>query len=411
MFTTHCTAQRRKETLILTAAPSEAGMRAIASFLLLSLAASARAERCETSSVTLHCQSRCAGLNETSYSSTNPSPEQVFSGKALSSGASAQHALMVEPLPQQGGSPTVPTQPSDVEFSNQTVYAPAHRALSPDQLMAIVGPASAVDWVPLDAAGFACVDGRHARVGLYAYGGDLGEFALALTVLEHVGERQIGQAETTRLFEGWLQRLHDVGGKFFSCIDAAAVAQLAAAVGQPSDLLLGAAPEEAQASLLLRLIAPEFVGSEHLKWMLQYAETYATRRALVEQVVRSFYGALWNQYHPLRSTLELHVLRGPRAERAVVHVHASHWCAEELALAPALSSLNRAGSVLIYHAQAVGQRRDALVRYLSTAASVGGATVERADFLSRMHTLGDGQAHLTEKAVAGMLRSYSLIFQ
>jgi hypothetical protein len=145
--------------------------------------------------------------------------------------------------------------------------------------------------------------------------------------------------------------------------------------------------------------------------MLQYAETYATRRALVEQVVRSFYGALWNQYHPLRSTLELHVLRGARAERAVVHVHASHWCAEELALAPALSSLNRAGSVLIYHAQAVGQRRDALVRYLSTAASVGGATVERADFLSRMHTLGDGQAHLTEKAVAGMLRSYSLIFQ
>ena len=165
-------------------------MRAIASFLLLSLAAAARAERCETSSVTLHCQSRCAGLNETSYSSTNPSPEQVFSGKALSSGASAQHALMVEPLPQQGGSPTVPTQPSDVEFSNQTVYAPAHRALSPDQLMAIVGPASAVEWVPLDAAGFACVDGRHARAGLYAYGGDLGEFALALTVLRSVRRRR-----------------------------------------------------------------------------------------------------------------------------------------------------------------------------------------------------------------------------
>ena len=114
-----------------------------------------------------------------------------------------------------------------------------------------------------------------------------------------------------------------------------------------------------------------------------------------------------------RSAALAHVSRtvARRAERAVVHVHASHWCAEELALAPALSSLNRAGSVLIYHAQAVGQRRDALVRYLSTAASVGGATVERADFLSRMHTLGDGQAHLTEKAVAGMLRSYSLIFQ
>ena len=105
------------------------------------------------------------------------------------------------------------------------------------------------------------------------------------------------------------------------------------------------------------------------------------------------------------------LLRGPRAERAVVHVHASHWCTEELALAPALSSLHRAGSILIFHTQAVRQRRDVLVRYMSVAASVGGATVERADFLSRMHTLGDGQAHLTEKALAGMLRSYSLIFQ
>jgi len=34
-----------------------------------------------------------------------------------------------------------------------------------------VGPAAAVDWVSVSAAGFACVDGRHAHAGLYAYGG------------------------------------------------------------------------------------------------------------------------------------------------------------------------------------------------------------------------------------------------
>lgn len=223
-------------------------------FMGIFMATLTAAERCETTSITLHCQSRCAGVNETSYTTSNPAAEQVF-------GASQQHALLVEPLapeeaPQQGGTPTVPTAPSDTTFSNQTVYAPAHRALSPDQLIAVVGPAAAVDWVSVSAAGFACVDGRHAHAGLYAYGGDLGEFALALSVLEHVSDRQIGQAETTRLLEGWLQRLHEAGGKFCSCIDAAAAAQLAASVAMPADVEMRAAPEESQASLMMRLVTP-----------------------------------------------------------------------------------------------------------------------------------------------------------
>eukprot|EP00322_Chrysochromulina_rotalis_P018355 CAMPEP_0115848752 /NCGR_PEP_ID=MMETSP0287-20121206/11090_1 /TAXON_ID=412157 /ORGANISM="Chrysochromulina rotalis, Strain UIO044" /LENGTH=392 /DNA_ID=CAMNT_0003302687 /DNA_START=17 /DNA_END=1195 /DNA_ORIENTATION=- len=368
------------------------------------------AERCEAASVVVQCRSRCGGLNSSSWTSTNPPQEQVFAP----SGGHGGHALLVEPLaeaPLQGGSPTQPTQPSDTAFSNQTIYAPAHRAFSPDQLMAVVGPASAIEWVRVGAAGFGCVDGRHPHAGLYTYGGDLGEFVLALSVLEHVTDRHIAQAETTRLLEGWLKLLHEDGGKFLSCIDSAAVSQLAAAVGQPADLDIRAAPEEARASLLLRLVAPEFVGSEHVKWMLQYSETYATRRTLVEQVLRSFYGALWNPYHPLRAALDVQILRGQRAERAVVHVHASHWCAEERGLAPTLPSLARAGSTLVVHPQAIAARRDALVRYLCLAASVGGPSVERSEFLARVRTLGDGQAQLTEKAFAGMLRSYSLLFQ
>lgn len=84
---------------------------------------------------------------------------------------------------------------------------------------------------------------------------------------------------------------------------------------------------QARASLMLRVVAPEFVGVEHLKWMLQFSDTYATRRSLVEQLLRSFYGVLWNRYHPLHTAVHLHVITGARAERAVVHVHANHWYA------------------------------------------------------------------------------------
>ena len=65
---------------------------------------------------------------------------------------------------------------------------------------------------------------------------------------------------------------------------------------------------------------------------------------------------------------------------------------------------------LLLCAQA-SSRREALVRFLSIANSIGGSAVERADYEARVRTLGDGQAQLTEKALAGMLRGYSIKFQ
>lgn len=141
----------------------------------------------------------------------------------------------------------MPTEPSDQAFTNQTVYTPTHRALSPDQLMAALGPTADVEWLPIETSMFHCADGRHSSSGLYAYGGDLGEFALVLSVLEHMGGAPIGQSETTRLFESWLHALHEKGGRFCSCIDASAVKQLAAAVGQDADLEMANPPEEVRA--------------------------------------------------------------------------------------------------------------------------------------------------------------------
>jgi len=202
--------------------------------------------------------------------------------------------------------------------------------------------------------------------------------------------------------------VRDVGGRFCACIDASAVTQLASSVGHRTDdaEMMSSPPEELRASLMLRAVAPEFVGNEHLKWMLQFSETYATRRTLVEQLLRSYYGILWNPHHPLRPTLRLDVLRGARAERAVVHIHANHWCSNERGLAPTLASKTRSGSVLFYHPDAVAVRRDTIVRQLTTAWS---SSINREEFAARMRTLGEGQAQLTEKALAGMMRSYSLL--
>jgi len=376
-----------------------------AALITLLVAAPAMAERCATSTLALHCVSRCAGLDNASATSSNPPPEQVLG---------PPNAELLAQLENEAKAPKrrglslfaqLAEGANSNNFTDQTVYAPAHRALTPDQVMALVGPAAAIEWVPVRRAAFGCVDGRYASGGLYAYGGDLGEFALALSVLEHVGQRPIGQAETTQLLEGWLRQLNAAGGGFGACVDAAAAAALASTVGLP-ELDLSAPPEEARAALMLRLVAPEFVGSEHIKWLLHYPKTYATRRTLIEQLVRSFYGILWNVHHPAHDTVKLDALYGQRAERAVVHVHTSHWCAAEQGLAPNLPSKSRGGSFFVYHPDAVAARRDALVRYL---AGVVSPPIDRAEFGGRVRTLGDGQAALTEKSLAGMLRSYSLM--
>jgi hypothetical protein len=229
---------------------------ALSIVVLLPLAAS---ERCTASSIALHCIARCAGLNATATVSSNPPPEQVLAPPSAEALAQLENeaegvksrekrgrrsfslfAQLVEgsALPH-AGSPSVQAPPATTNFSDQTAYAPAHRALSPEQLMALLGPAGGLEWTPLSRATLHCVDGRHASGGLYAYGGDLGEFALGLSVLEHVAQREIGQAETTRLLEAWLHRLTQAGAGFGACIDAAALAQLGAAVGlgaQPLDL-------------------------------------------------------------------------------------------------------------------------------------------------------------------------------
>lgn len=125
----------------------------------------------------------------------------------------------------------------------------------------------------------------------------------------------------------------------------------------------------------------------------------------LRQVVRAFYGVLWNVHHPLRGVLRLSVVSGPHAESAVVHVHASHWCAVEQGLAPLLPSKTRDGSAVVYHVDAVAARREDLVGVLSRESS---PPVDRRELGSRVRTLGEGQAALTEKALAGMLRAYAL---
>ena len=391
--------------------------------MLLGCAARCTGDRCSASTVVVHCESNCAGVNATSWASTNPPAMLLLSPKRAALAEleteSRPPTEMTPPGPmylqieeQQveptaevtQGTPTFAGAVTAEQFSEHTVYAPTYEAISPDDLIGLIGPADKVEWVSVKSAPFACVDGRSANGELHAHGGDFGEFLLALTIYEQMLQKQLSQAETTYLFGKWLGE----GASFAMCTDDAAVAQLASAVSYKYPLDLARPPEEHAASLMLRVIAPEFQGDGHTKWLLQHPDTYAVRRVLAEQLIRSFFGVLWNEFHPLRPKLKLHVMAGPHAERAIVKVHGSHWCWAEQGLAPAIPAKTKLGSVFLYNVEAVTHRRSDLVSFFSSQVT---PVVEPGEMAARMRALGDGQAHLTEKAQAGGLRGYTVLFK
>ena len=193
---------------------------------LLGLAATAAAERCNVDAVVVHCEARCAGVNATSFSASNPAgtmlqppaaSRNLFLAQLESSderptplgGApmiftQLQEGAAAKPPASQGGSPSAISAVDAATFTEGTVYAPVHEPLSPDQLIGAIGPADKIEWQSAASGTLRCVDGRYATAGSYAHGGDFGEFLLALTAYEHMLQKQLNQA-----------RAQFVGAEFF----------------------------------------------------------------------------------------------------------------------------------------------------------------------------------------------------
>ena len=83
------------------------------------------------------------------------------------------------------------------------------------------------------------------------------------------------QAETGELFSAYLGKFS--ASTFSYCTDDDAVRRLADAVGAGRKLDMRRPPLEYQASLMVRSASPEYVGSEHIKWMLEQPKMYTVR--------------------------------------------------------------------------------------------------------------------------------------
>ncbi len=137
---------------------------------------------------------------------------------------------------------------------------------------------------------FSCPDPRTPYAGMFALGGDLGEFLLVLTAMEQVQPDEnirYGQQEVSFLLHDYLDYMKTHGKfEFAACTDEQALAKLgdAAKVGNAMDPM-----NHIELARVLSLSSmPEHVGSRFLADVLKDSKGYGTRSRLAQHAIKAF---------------------------------------------------------------------------------------------------------------------------
>jgi hypothetical protein len=269
------------------------------------------------------------------------------------------------------------------------------------EVEAHISPAALLSWANVHTSSFLCADGRYGKEGLFTWGGDFGEFATALNIYEQMATIHLSLADVTSILRKYLESTRRE--KFTTCITGQAVKQLFGSVDDMKAAVKNPA-QERKAMLWMKIADSNFVGNEHVRFMLENPADYSIRKELVQHLVHSFYDILWDVYDPLREKLDLQVLPGEHDEQAVVSVSAPTFCVKDAGLAPLIVPRVPGTSIVVINTDAVQTLRKELAFFFSRET----APVVRADEMNkRFNVLATGQGILTKKRMFDRIPTFS----
>lgn len=276
-----------------------------------------------------------------------------------------------------------------------------HTPMTCDEVEQHISPVPLLSWINVHEASFGCADGRSAEEGLGTWGGDFGEFATALNVYEQMATIHLSQADVTGILRKYLEASSRT--KFTTCMSGLAIRQMFGTVDDMKAAVKNPA-EEKRAALWMKISDPNFIGNDHIKFMLENPSEYSVRKELVQHLIHSFFDILWNPFDPLHSKLDVQVLPGEHNERAVVSVTAPDFCLKQANLAPIIAPRLPTTSIVLLNPDAVQILRKEMSLFFSRYTS----PVVRADEMSkRFNVLAVGQGALTKKKMYDRIPSYS----
>jgi len=274
-------------------------------------------------------------------------------------------------------------------------------AMSCDQVESHMSPVPLMSWTNVQTATFGCVDGRSAEESLGTWGGDFGEFATALNLYEQMATIHLSQAEVTSIFRKYLQA--SPRQYFSTCMAGLSIRQMFGAI-EDMDLAVKNPAEDKRAAIWMKIADSNFIGNDHIKFMLESPAEYSVRKELVQHFIHTFFDILWNPYDPLRQKLRVQVLPGDHQERAIVSVTVPDFCVKQSHLAPLIAPRQSSSSIAIINPDAVQELRKELSVFFARDTS----PVVRSDEMNkRFNVLAAGQGALTKKKMYDRIPTFS----
>ena len=166
-------------------------------------------------------------------------------------------------------------------------------------------------FLPVVSHFFSCTDRRADYPGLFTPGGDLGEFINVLASIEDSSESRsirLSHSDVASLLNGYLESMHESGKEvFYACTDDKALLRLAKAAAVVDPL---APRSRLELERLLQLVdEPQFIGSNHIRSMLQDSQGYGVREDIVRHAITCFMRIRLDEAHPLHSKTILGSMR------------------------------------------------------------------------------------------------------
>ncbi|OMJ82498.1 hypothetical protein SteCoe_16785 [Stentor coeruleus] len=265
-------------------------------------------------------------------------------------------------------------------------------------------------FVNVYSSSFRCIDGRITEPSLGSFGGDLGEFALALLVYEDLSGSRLDE-ETIRLYlTEYLECMEQES--FYWCNDDDAVGKVEKEMGIEGIDFYNPR-QDLEEQLLELLMHPDGIGDLHIKNMLKYPDKYSIRKEAVELLVKVFYKILWNEEDSMREELYFEIYPGSHNETGFLEVRTMEDC---FVLEAAPLVVPREGdkdnlSLFVHHLDAVNIKRTQLSLFFGEkiAKNQDGITADK--FLSRMKHHGIMFMDVTGSIIAGNIPFFTANFE
>jgi len=261
---------------------------------------------------------------------------------------------------------------------------------------------------------FGSIDGRANHAVLGAFGGDVGEFLLALNALEHT--QSLGDALTQSQVHSYFRSfLADLTRKFYVATDAQhwiLWKKETAEFGVKDPLTAKTARERAR----VLESAPVHFGCRHLQLMMEQEQHYRVRRELVQYVIRAVFAVLLDRTNIHRHKIIFDILEGyPNGEQAFVNIMSPgpedarayandsdfdrvKSCAFHAPLILPRLNFRSDQSIYVYHPRAVYEARATLARYVATAHKRDQPWALK--LFALINAIGKDQMTMTKKALA-----------